>query len=164
MSNKLTKTKSNVIPPQRDNKSNQIVATTMEEITEHIHKHFINPVKRNRKDYKKRHLDFHHRVKEWKNNYKFNNNNNESLVNRQYSKQEVLKVIIHLNKVSAMAFDFIHFKLIQWCKYSILENLTLLFNLCFYNFKCVQQYGNMMNIFLCLNQEDIFNLQKIFVQ
>ena len=30
-----------------------------------------------------------------------------------------------------MAFDFIHFKLIQWSKNIILENLTLLFNLCF---------------------------------
>ena len=113
ISNKLTKSTVNTIPSQRDNKTNKIVATTMEEITEHIHRHFISPVKRNRKDYKKRHLDFHQRVKQWKNNYTFNKNNSESILNRQYSKQEVLKVINDLNKDSAMAVDFIHFKLIQ---------------------------------------------------
>ena len=42
-----------------------------------------------------------------------------------------MKVINDLNKNSAMAFDFMHFKLIQWSKKVILENLTLLFNLCF---------------------------------
>ena len=107
------------------------LATTMEEITEHIHQHFISPVKRNKKDYQKQHLDFHNRVENWMENYEFNNNANESILNREYSQQEVLKVITDLNKDSAMAFDFIHFKLIQWSKHIILENLTLLFNLCF---------------------------------
>ena len=52
MSNKLTRSSTNIIPPQRDSNTNKIVATTMEEITEHIHQHFINPVKRNSKDIK----------------------------------------------------------------------------------------------------------------
>ena len=64
MSNKLTKSSSNSIHPQRDVNTNKIVATTMEQITEHIHQHFISPVKRNRKDYKKRHLDFHEQVED----------------------------------------------------------------------------------------------------
>ena len=66
-------------------------------------------------------------------NYQFNRNKNDSILNHKYSEQEVLKVINDLNKNSAMAFDFIHFKLIQWCKNTILKNLTLLFNLCFYD-------------------------------
>ena len=105
----------------------------MEEITTHIHNHFISPVKRNRKDYEQRHKNFHNRINNWMENYTFNRNNNDSILNRKYSKQEVLKVINDLNKNSAIAFHFIHFKLIQWCKYTILENLTLLFNLCFYD-------------------------------
>ena len=65
-------------------------------------------------------------------NYKFNKNDNDSILNRKYSQQEVLKVITDQNKDSAIAFDFIHFKLVQWSKLTILNNLTLLFSLCFY--------------------------------
>ena len=132
LSNKLTKMGQNTIPPQRDIKTDKIIATTMQEITTHIHDHFINPVKRNRKDYKQCHINFHNRIEKWMQKYKRNKNQNDSLLNRKYSKQEILKVINDLNKDSAMAFDFIHFKLIQWCKYTILDNLTLLFNLCFF--------------------------------
>ena len=64
-------------------------------------------------------------------NYHFNNNNNHAILNRAYSKQEILMVINNLNDNSAMAFDFIHFKLFKWCKMEIVDNLQLLFNLCF---------------------------------
>ena len=85
LSNKLTKSCQNTIPPQRDNKTDKIVATTLKEITQHIHEHFISPVNRNRKDYKQRHIKFHNRIKQWYNNYKFNNNNNKSILNRKYT-------------------------------------------------------------------------------
>ena len=124
MANKLTRTSQNTIPPQRDIKTDKIIATTMKEIATHIHNHFISPVKRNRNDYEQRHIDFHSKIENWMKNYKFNKNENDSMVNRRYSKQEVLKVINDLNKDSAMAFDCMHFKLIQWCKYTILDNLT----------------------------------------
>ena len=133
LSNKLTRNGQNSLPPQRDIKTDKIIATTTKEISEHIHEYFISPVKRNRKDYKKRHIDFHNRIEKWMKNYKYNKNNNESILNRKYTQQEVSKVINDLYINSAMAFDFIHFKLIKWCKDTILENLTLLFNLCFYD-------------------------------
>ena len=65
LSNKLTKSCQNTIPPQRDNKTDKIVATTLKEITQHIHEHFISPVNRNRKDYKQRHIKFHNQIKQW---------------------------------------------------------------------------------------------------
>ena len=72
ISNKLTRTNENIIPPQRDSKTNKILATTMEEISDHIHKHFISPVKRNSDDYQPRHLRFHDKVNNWMENYQFN--------------------------------------------------------------------------------------------
>ena len=131
IANKLSRTNQNIIPPQRDVKTNKIVATTMVEISDHVHRHFINPVKRNNDDYQPRHIRFHNKVERWMDNYHFNNNNNCSILNRSYSKQEILMVINNLNGDSAMAFDFIHFKLIKWCKMEIVEYLQLLFNLCF---------------------------------
>ena len=131
ISNKLTYSKSNTIPPQRDKKTNKIVATTIDEIANHIHKHFIRKVDRNEKDYQPRHLRFHEKIEKWWKNYKINRKNTNSILNREYPQQEVLHVINDLNENSAMSFDFIHFKMIKWCKMEILENLTLLFNLCF---------------------------------
>ena len=131
ISNKLTKTNQNIIPPQRDGKSDKIIATTMEEISIHLHNHFTAPVKRNEIDYQPRHIRFHQKVKNWMKNYQFNRKNKNSILNREYSQQEVLHVINNLNTDSAMAFDFVHFKMIKWCKMEILANLTLLFNLCF---------------------------------
>ena len=144
LSNKLTRTNQNVIPPQRDPKTNKIIATTMEEITDLIHKHFINPVKRNSKDYQPRHLRFHKKVENWMENYKFNKKDNTSILNRKYSKQEIIHVINNLNGDSAMAFDFVHFKLIKWCKKHLVDNLVLLFNLCFFKYQTcpnIWKYG-----------------------
>ena len=62
----------------------------MEDITEHIHQHFISPVNRNEKDYQQRHLNFHKQVEHWMQNYHFNNNDENSILNRSYSKQEIL--------------------------------------------------------------------------
>ena len=65
------------------------------------------------------------------NNYVRNDRNSKSIVNRLYTKQEVLHVINTMNKNSAMGFDFIHYKLVYWSKETIIDNLVLLFNLCF---------------------------------
>ena len=133
IANRITNTVSDSIPPQRDEKTDKILATTTLEIARHLHTHFIKPLQDNKDKYKPRHIRFHEKVDNYMETYKYNNNQNNSIVNRRYSKQEVLKVINDLNKDSAMSFDFIHFKLLKWSKYVILENLTLLFNLCFFD-------------------------------
>ena len=58
------------------------------------------------------------------NNYTYNKNDNSSIINRQINRQETLHVINHLNKNSAMAFDFIHYKLIHWAKMIIISKNT----------------------------------------
>ena len=119
--NKLTRLNQNIIPPQRDSKNHNIIATTLKEISDHIHHHFISPIKRNNDDYQPHHTRFHNKVEPWMENCQFNNNQENSILNRPYTKQEILMVINNLNGDSAMAFDFVHFKLIKWCKMEILE-------------------------------------------
>ena len=127
--NKITAKTREIIPPQRDNETDKIVASTTDEIANHLHRHFIQPVKQNK--YEARHTQFHNHVTNYINNYKCNRNNNNSIVNREISKQEIMKVINNLNGDSAMGFDFVHFKLVKWSKSIIIDNLYLLYNLCF---------------------------------
>ena len=127
---KITMKKSNIIPPIRHPKSDKIIAMTDKEIAITLHKHFTRKLQQNQ--YEQRHLDFHKKVDLFFDNYENNNNNNNSIVNREYTKQEVLHVINNLNRISAMSFGFVHFQLIRWGKMELVENLTRLFNLCFY--------------------------------
>ena len=80
ISNKLTKSVQNMIPPQRDEKSDKIVATKMKDILKHIHNHFISPVKRNLDDYLPRHKRFYEKVEKWMDKYKFNRNQSNSIL------------------------------------------------------------------------------------
>ena len=127
---KISIKKSNNIPPLRNIKTDEITATTDKEIANELHRHFTRSLVRNK--YEKKHSDFHKKVDLFMKNYKKNKNQNDSIVNREYSEQEVLHAINNLNKISAMAFDLIHYQLLIWAKYIIVENLTLLFNLCFF--------------------------------
>ena len=124
--NKITNVREDYIPALRDENTNEVIATTTEEIADELHYHFIKPLKRNK--YEQKHLNYHKRVNDFINDYSKNNNNANSIVNRPYTKQEVLHVINTMNKNSAMAFDFIHYKLIFWAKDTIVDSLVLLFN------------------------------------
>ena len=128
--NKISQKKTNQIPPIRNPRNNEIIATTNEEISSELHRHFTRDLTRNK--YEDKHIIFHNHVNNTMNNYKKNRLQSNSIVNRKYTEQEVLHVINNVNKLSAMAFDFIHYQLIIWSKFIILTNLTLLFNLCFY--------------------------------
>ena len=50
-------------------------------------------------------------------------------INQLFNEQEIMHVIDNLNLKSAMAFDFIHFKLISIAKFELIYYLTKLFNL-----------------------------------
>ena len=43
--NKITAKTREIIPPQRDKETDKVVASTTTEIANHLHKHFIRPVK-----------------------------------------------------------------------------------------------------------------------
>ena len=144
---KITQKKSNTIPPLRDPKNDNIIAQSDMEIANELHRHYTQPLKRN--PYNDDHIRFHNYVTDYVNKYGKNRNQNESIVNREYTEQEVLHVINNLNKISAMAFDFIHYQLIIWVKFIIVKYLTLLFNLCFFiHQKCPQvwKYGEFVPI------------------
>ena len=78
------------------------------------------------------HVVFHEYVENYIENYKKNKNDNNSIVNREFSEQEVMKVLMQINVQSAMAFDYIHYQLIVWAKTALISALTLIFNIVFY--------------------------------
>ena len=138
ISNRKTKT----IPPIRDPKHDDIIATTNMEIADTLHKFYCKPIKRN--EYEPKYKAFHRHVDIFMKKYKKNNNNNGTIVNRPFTTQEVLHVLNNINKRSAMAFDLMHYQLLVWCKEKIVFNLTKLFNLCFVKHqKCpnIWKYG-----------------------
>ena len=130
---KISNTEDNYIPPIRNDKNDTVIATTTEEIANCLHLHFIQDPKRN--NYEQRRINYHNKVNNKMNNYKYNKEKNNSLLKRKINKQEILNVINNINKNSAMAFDYMHFKLINWSKNIIIKNLTLLFNLCYYEYQ-----------------------------
>ena len=75
-----------------------------------LHDHFIAPLEEN--EYEDKHKAFHNHVDNFMDKYKTNHNQNNSITNRPYTRQEVMFVINHLNLDSAMAFDFIHYRMI----------------------------------------------------
>ena len=127
---KISHRKVSQIPPIRDPKSNEIIAQTDMEIANKLHDHYTTPLKRNK--YNDDHIAFHGHVENMIENYKINRNKNDSLVNRKFTEQEVMRVITCINIQSAMAFDFIHYQLLSWVKHIILSSLTLIFNLIFF--------------------------------
>ena len=128
--NKISNRPRKSIPPIRDPKTNNIIAKTDKEIADKIHVFFGKPVPKG--TFERDHELFHNHVNNFIGNYNANHNKQDSIVNRQYSVQEVLFVLNHINVQSAMAFDFIHYQLLVWAKTVIVMNLTLLFNLVFY--------------------------------
>ena len=130
MVDRISNVKENYIPPIRNDKNDKVIATTTEEIANCLHLHFIKEPKRNK--YQQKHINYHNKINNKMDNYKYNKDDNQSMLNRKIQEQEVMKVINDINKNSAMGFDFMHYKLINWAKNIIVPNLTLLFNLCFY--------------------------------
>ena len=146
----------------RDEKNDKVIATTTKEIANCLHLHFIKDPKRNK--YEQRHVNYHNKINNKMNNYQYNKKNNKSLLNRKFNKQEILHVINNINKDSAMGFDFIHYKLIKWSKNIIINNLTSLFNLCYYKHQNAQKYGKEVNLFQFVNQVESLIIVKIYVQ
>ena len=61
------------------------------------------------------------------------------MVNRKFTQQEVMHVLMTINVQSAMAFDYIHYQLLSWARFVIIANLTLLFNLVFFTHQICPQ-------------------------
>ena len=127
--NKIAKRQSTHIPPLRDPSNDEIIAQTDMEIANKLHDYYSKKLDRNK--YEKRHEMFHNYVESVMENYETNKNDNNNIVNRKFTEQEVLRVLNCINVQSAMAFDYIHYQLLVWSKFIILTNLTLLFNLVF---------------------------------
>ena len=135
------------IPPLRNPKTDEIIATSDKEIADELHKFYCKPPTRN--PYEPKHIAYHNHVDNFVNNYANNHNKNDNIVNRKFTEQEVLYVINNLNINSSMAFDFIHYQILHWTKLEIVYNLTNLFNLCFYvHQKCpkIWKYGEFVPI------------------
>ena len=113
------------IGPLKD-KNDNIIATSKEEIANTLLKHFNAPLKQN--EYNENHIKHHNKVSEFMNNYQFNRNNSNSVLNRLWTNQEVMKIINNLNLNSAMAHDMIHYKLIFIARHELINNLVCLFN------------------------------------
>ena len=128
--NKISNRSKRSIPPLRDPKTEKVIARTDKDIADKIHIFFGKEVPRN--EYEEDHKLFHNHVNDFVKNYCPNHNNQDSIVNRKYTIQEVLFVLNTINVQSAMAFDLIHYQLLSWAKTVIVTNLTLLLNLCFY--------------------------------
>ena len=128
---KISNNTSIAIPPLRNPKTDEIIATTDSEIADELHKFYCTPPTRN--PYEEKHIAYHNHVDNFVINYPKNRNNNDNIVNRRFTEQEVLYVINNLNLNSSMAFDFIHYQLLHWSKLEIVNNLTKLFNLCYYD-------------------------------
>ena len=129
MVDKISNVKENFIPPLRNDQNDKVIASTTQEIANQLHQHFIKDPKRNK--YEQRHINYHNKINNFMYEYKYNNDDKDSLINRRISQQEIYHVLNHINQDSAMGFDFIHYKLLKWTKQVIVPNLTLLFNLCF---------------------------------
>ena len=127
--NKISNRETTSIPPLRDPKSDEVIATTDDEIANELHKFYSIPPKRN--PYESKHIAYHNHVDNFVENYPNNHNKDDDIVNRPFNEQEVLYVINNLNINSAMAFDFVRYKLIKWSKFEIVYNLTNLFNMCY---------------------------------
>ena len=128
--NKISNKAMTSIPPLRDKKNDNVIATTNEEIADTLHRHYCKPIQRN--VYEPKHIAFHEHVDNFMNNYNKNKNKNDNIVNRAFEEQEIMHVINNINRHSAMAFDLIHYELLYWGKYQLKFCLTKLFNLCYY--------------------------------
>ena len=135
------------IPPLRNPKTDEIIATSDAEIADELHKFYCTPPTRN--PYEPKHIAYHNHVDNFVLNYPNNRNNSDNIVNREFTEQEVLYVINNLNLNSSMAFDFVHYQLLHWAKLEIVSNLTNLFNMCYYiHQKCpkIWKYGEFVPV------------------
>ena len=110
----------------RDKKSKEIIATSEEAIANKLIIHFNDEPKRN--DYNDEAIEIHNGIDLFMQDYKPNHNQNNSVLNREFSEQEIMKRINKLNLDSAMAWDEIHYKLLHIAKYIIVPCLVLIFN------------------------------------
>ena len=128
--NKISNRQSTQIPPLRDPDSDEILAQTDEEIANILHLHYCKKLKRNKYNYE--HQSFHNYVDNYVKDYKKNKNDDNSIVNRKFTNQEIMHVLTQINIQSAMAADFIHYQLIVWAKTVLITSLTLIFNLIYF--------------------------------
>ena len=103
------------------------IASTKEEIAYELLGHFNKPLTENK--YNEKHKQHHNNITNFMKNFKFNRNQSKSIMNRKFDNQEVMRIISKLNLNSAMAYDMIHYKLLNIAKYEILSELKNLFNL-----------------------------------
>ena len=120
------KEKSNGIPALKD-KDGHVTATTTKEKAEVLHSHFNRKIKEN--EYKQTHKDFHQHVSNCISQDIHNNEDPQSIINRPWTQQEVMKVISSSKLNTAMGCDQIHQKLIHYAKDVIVPYLTNLWNL-----------------------------------
>ena len=112
------------IPPQM--KDGKIVALTVPEIANHLHKHFNRTIVEN--DYEDEHKEFHKLVHEQMQTYERQFVNEDNILNRAFNEQEVIRTINTANKNSAMGIDRVHMKLIYFAKNQISPHLCKLWN------------------------------------
>ena len=124
--NNTTKTNDIKMGPLKDSNDN-IIATTKEEIAYELLDHFNKPLKENK--YNENNINNHNKVVNFMKNYKFNRNQSNSVMNRPFTNQEVMKIIKNLNLNSAMAYDMIHYKFLDIAKYELVIHLKNLFNM-----------------------------------
>ena len=115
------------IGPLKNNSGN-IIASSNEEIANTLQNHFNKPLTDNSKLYTSDHIQFHNHVSQFMENYKFNHNKNNTLINKQFTIHEFMRVICSLNLNSAMSYDMIHYKLIYIGRYELITGFTALVN------------------------------------
>ena len=103
------------IPPQMEN--GKIVALTVPEIANHLHRHFNREIKEN--EYDQEHLEFHKHVEDEMKKYERRFVNEDNILNRPWVTQEVMRAINTSNRNTAMGIDKIHMKLIIFAKEQI---------------------------------------------
>ena len=127
--NKLSSSRPIKIKQLRDKKTKEIIANNNQSIADRLVIHFNKKIKRN--DYNKDALLYHKNVKKRMNQYQINNKDCLNVLNRPFTIQEVTNRINKLNLLSAMAWDFIHYKAIHIAKSIIVPRLVKIFNALF---------------------------------
>ena len=122
---KATNQTQSPIPTLHD-KNGNIIAVTSQEKAKVLHKHFNRKVAEN--DYTNNNISHHLNISNQVHSYKRNNNQSESILNRNFTEQEVMRCIITANKNTAMGFDKIHQKLIYYGRHTISPFLCKLWN------------------------------------
>ena len=81
--NKLSNRQRKNIPPLRDPDTDVVIAQTDEEIADELHRFYCKKLKRNK--YNAEHETFHNYVDNFIENYKTNDNQRDSILNREFT-------------------------------------------------------------------------------